>query len=698
MILARGIFMSVQDNDPDFAPLGQRPLEVGRSSQAGLRLFHPTVSRRHATLTPSGDGIMVVDHDSRFGTFVNGVRVRQVSVQPGDRIQFGTMTAYRLQANGLKRDVASQGAAIAAAGVTISKGGRILVADAAFAIQPNAFVGVLGPSGAGKSTLLNCIASYQRVQEGRIVFDDKRDVNEDREEYRAILGHVPQDDVVYLSLTVQESLHFAARIQLGSETDPTELERAVEQALERVGLTEHADKRTFVLSGGQRKRLSVAVELLKRPRILLLDEPTSGLDPASEANLMEQLRYVAGRGTTVICTTHLMENVRLLDSLIVLGVKDGMGRIAYVGPPAGLLEHFGCRNFADLYEELSAGRFVPQTVAAEKSAVAGNGPEKVLAPALGAVVAPNVRPHASGGQRAAGPTLRELVARALTSSASQQALTVGSRALLNILRDRGLWQMMLAQPLILGSLVSLTQFAAAGIVPIYFFTVMISIWLGLNNAARDLVRDRKHYVRERLSGLRPAAYLGAKAAVYALVGTVQLLLLLCCICLAGQLILSRNTAADLHKASSIWLFTVTLLCYGCGLGMGLLTSVVARTEEAAVAALPLLIMPQLLLSALAVGQILLPYSKPRAFKPLLVMLTDKQSISAPAKAVDFLSLFCYSRPGTLLLEAPRVAEYGNWIWLGDLCHLCILLVGTWVLMFLAFKWAEETWPRLIGLG
>ena len=142
----------------------------------------------------------------------------------------------------------------------------------------------------------------------------------------------PQEDVVYLSLTVQENLHFAARIQLGSETDATELERAVEQALEGVGLTEHANKLTFVLSGGHAERLSVAVELLKRPRILLLDEPTSGLDPASEANLMEAARpYVASRGTTVICTTHLMENVRLLDSLIVVGVKDGVGR-SYGGP------------------------------------------------------------------------------------------------------------------------------------------------------------------------------------------------------------------------------------------------------------------------------------------------------------------------------------------------------------------------------
>ena len=326
------------------------------------RLLHPTVSRNHATLTRCGDGINIVDHDSRFGTFVNGVRVRSVCARQGDRVQFGAATAYRIGPSGLKLDTAASGATIAAAGVAVRKGGRPLVQEASFLIQADTFVGILGPSGAGKSTLLNCIASYHQPDEGRIVFDGGHDVAEERERYRAILGHVPQEDIVYLNLTVYENLRFAAQLQLGPEAGREGVERLVEQALERVGLSQHAKKPASVLSGGQRKRLNVAIELLKRPRILLLDEPTSGLDPASETNLMEQLRYVASRGTTVVCAIHLMENVRLLDNLIVLGVKNGVGQIAYLGPPAELLGRFRCRNFADLYELLSAGRFTPLAV------------------------------------------------------------------------------------------------------------------------------------------------------------------------------------------------------------------------------------------------------------------------------------------------------------------------------------------------
>ena len=302
----------------------------------------------------------------------------------------------------------------------------------------------------------------------------------------------------------------------------------------------------------------------------------------------------------------------------------------------------------------------------------------------------------NGGPRAVA--LRELVTRAMVNSTSKQALTVGSRGLLNIWRDRGLWLMMRAQPLILGLLVSLTQFAAASneLGPIYFFAVVISIWLGLNNSARNLVRDRKHYVRERLSGLHPGAYLGAKAAVYTLIGIVQIVFLLGCIRLGGSLF---GLDVRLETISWFWLWAVAMLCYLCGLGMGLLTSALARTEEAAVAALPLLIMPQLLLSALTAGQVNQPWGDPnRAFKPVAAMMHGMQDLSAAGKLVDVLSLLCYSRPGPLILEAPRLEGYGGWIWVGNLCHLLILFLGTWTLVFLAFKWAEEKWPRLIGLG
>jgi hypothetical protein len=294
---------------------------------------------------------------------------------------------------------------------------------------------------------------------------------------------------------------------------------------------------------------------------------------------------------------------------------------------------------------------------------------------------------------------KDLIARTMEESIWRQSLTVCRRDFLNIGRDRGLWIMMLAQPLILGLLVSLIQFDPDKLRPVFFFVVVISIWLGLNNSARDLVRERKHYVRERLAGLRPEAFLAAKATLYIFIGCLQVLLLLIVIRMVCGLVMPESAMHDLRKLSLTNFFVSLMLTYSCGLGLGLLTSTLARTEEAAVAALPLLIMPQLLLSALATGKGNESYENSQMlFQPLVVMLRSSRELPAADRFVDYLSLFCYSRPGTLVSEAPKVIGFNSWVWCGDMCHLMILLLGTWTLLYLAFLRSEPKWPRLIGLG
>src|SRR5262249_42971137 len=159
---------------------------------------------------------------------------------------------------------------------------------------------------------------------------------------------------------IRENLSYAARLRLARGNAGAAVSSTIADVLERVGLTEHADRRVADISGGQSKRLSVAIELLRRPRLLLLDEPTSGLDPAREAHLMEHLRLVARRGTTVICTTHQMGNIDLFDEVVVIGLIERTGRVAYVGRADGLLAHFGSRGYADLFEVLQSGRFAPE--------------------------------------------------------------------------------------------------------------------------------------------------------------------------------------------------------------------------------------------------------------------------------------------------------------------------------------------------
>jgi ABC-type multidrug transport system ATPase subunit len=701
---------------PPFVPLADSPVLVGRSDEAILRLPHPSVSRRHATLRPADGGLVVEDHDSRFGTYVNGVRVRRATAQPEDLLRFGSAITYRVVEGGLKLDFVAGGVALAASGLTIAVDPAPGQADSlrihvSFVIRPDTFVGLLGPSGVGKTTLLRCLVGSLAPSRGRLVFDDRHDAFGEAVDYQALLGYVPQRDVVYETLTARENLTFAARLRLSGEEGVAE---AVADSLDQVGLAKDThDRPAANLSGGERKRLSVAIELLRRPRLLLLDEPTSGLDPASEAHLMEQLRLVARRGTTVVCATHLMDNLRLLDEAIVLGKIAGVARLAYVGPPDDLLPRFGLRGFADLYEALDLGRFEPVVAAPDDGA---GGPEAGPLPDLRRGVSPPA-PATIATARQVG--IDRIAAGRTVGTDTEQLRVVARRAGLLTVRDRGLALALLVQPVVLGLLVALTQYhvAEGEVSKITFFAVVVAIWLGLNQAARDLVRERRPYVRDRLAGLRPGAYLGAKAAVHAVVGVTQVLILLAVLRVGCGLVLEPNAMKDLLRMSTPWLAAVLMLCHAGGVGLGLLASTLAQTEEAAVAALPLLILPQLLISAVATGTQHESYTTPRPFRPLVVCadharetlwgsrpavspsqgLTPDDSPPAAAALVDLLSLFCLSRPATLILDPPNVAPFGRWTWIGDLCHLLILVLGTWLLVFRVFDRAERGWPRLVGL-
>ena len=682
--------MNVSASEPSTPPgpvqIGDAPVQIGRSSVANIRLLHPTVSRSHAVIEKQSSGVFVRDLDSRYGTFVNGARIGTKVLAKDDLIRFGTSISYRFTGESLAFEPVAGGYSLTLRNVTIVKNGRTLVSEASLDLPPNAFVGILGPSGSGKSTLLSVLASYHLPVSGEVLFDDGQHVKEHLDEYRACLGNVPQQDIVYSGLTGRENLLYSARLRSSADTPDAALNEHVTRALTQVGLLPHADKPFERLSGGQQKRVSVALELLKRPRLLLLDEPTSGLDPAAEAHLMEQLKVIASQGTTVACTTHQMDNVGLFDVLVVIGVKDGVGRVAYVGDPDSLLNHFGCRGFADAFERLQDGAFTPT-----------GDPDTHAVNLARAVDAP----------RSTAAKLSELMEKPLPDGVLRQAKTVAERNWKRLVRDKALVATMLAQPVVLGLLVAATQFSAVNPTLLNFFACVVSIWMGLNNSARDLVRERKNYVRERLAGLSPDGYLLAKLCTFSLIGIVQTTILMIVTYAAGVAFISdagvTNDFAFGPRGYGFMHFLCVLCClllaYLCGLGLGLLASTLARSEEAAVAALPLLIMPQILISAVAVGCSEESFTKPRAFKPLVMSLTDgTPPRGVVGRLLDDVSMLCYSRPASLVLDAPNAPGYGRTTWVGDLLHLLILLMLTWVAVYIAFRLNEEKWPKLLGLG
>lgn len=700
-------------------PLKGLPLHVGRSPDADLYLSEATVSRRHARLERRGGQVWVVDLESSHGTFVNEVPIREKALAPEDLIRFGRRVQYRVWPDYLER-LGLAGMEIELEGVGLSVGQRVLLEDIHLRIPAGGFVGILGPSGAGKTMLLRLLGGIRPPTTGTIRTNDQENIWNDIEAHRSQLAFIPQKDILYPNLTLQEHLEFSAQLRLGPAISPQERQARIEEALKMLGLQDHADKLVEVLSGGQSKRLSVALEWLRKPKLLLLDEPTAGLDPANEARLMEQLAWLARRGSTVVCATHLMENVRLFDGVAVVAVDQGRGQLAYSGRPEGVLTHFGCRHFADVYEKLETGQWNAQRPFPPERPT----PSTPETPPPGTPLPPEIlEQHPSVNDNSPAQTdsssrspplpLKELIGQAVEADFAEQFGAVFRRSALVLWRDRWLRWMICAQPIVLAILVSLIQFNPGKLTNLFFFSLVVACWLGMNNSIRDLVRDRRHYIRDRLGGLSPEVYLMAKWLVFGLVGLAQLavfLLLLRGMCLW---ILPEDLNQELGEHSLLWWFACLGITYLCGLGLALLISTVVRSEEAAVVWLPILILPQILFSSVATGVSNQMDTDPRPFRPLIITLryptqaaqlpqsssanaADPDRLSPLAVVVDFLSLIVYTRPALVaLVQTPPGSPFQG-VWLADLAHLVFLLGITYLAMGITFRQAEKGWPVLVG--
>jgi ABC-type multidrug transport system ATPase subunit len=236
---------------------------------------------------------------------------------------------------------------VEARGVTVSAGFKTLVSSVSFRAHPGEVLAILGPSGAGKSTLFRALNGSDAPGAGQVLYGpDELYGSFDR--YRMQIGYVPQDDILHDALTPFEVLYFTGRLRLPDASE--ERVRALaDEVLAQVELSERRDVRVRRLSGGQRKRVNLGVELMTSPSVLFLDEPTSGLDPALEEKMMELFRKLARQGRTVFVTTHVTENLDMVDRVLLLCT----GRLTFVGKPKAALGFFGVEHFSDIYAKLT---------------------------------------------------------------------------------------------------------------------------------------------------------------------------------------------------------------------------------------------------------------------------------------------------------------------------------------------------------
>jgi ABC-type multidrug transport system ATPase subunit len=250
-------------------------------------------------------------------------------------------TTFRLDAQGLSKSI----------------NGRKILSNISLSIHPGEFVGLLGPSGAGKSTLLTALNGFRPAEQGRVLLNGNN-LYEGFDRFRTLLGYVPQDDIVHTSLSVYKALHYAAQLRLPDFTREAIKERVV-RIVRTLGLEAQLKTKIKKLSGGQRKRVSLGIELLTSPPLLFLDEPTSGLDPGLEERMMQLFHKLSSDGRTVILTTHIMESLHLLHLVAILY----QGWLAFYGPPQLALQAFQVKEFADIYAKLD--RFQPAALAGQ---------------------------------------------------------------------------------------------------------------------------------------------------------------------------------------------------------------------------------------------------------------------------------------------------------------------------------------------
>ncbi len=562
-IIALGMESSAprfRGQETDVIPLAEDRISIGREPDRDLVLPDPMISATHALLERTAEGCFLSDVQSRIGTFVNGRSIIRQRLESGDRVQLGPYL-FRFDGDRLIRIAQPASFGLTAENLRRTAGTVTLLDGVSLVLEPSEFVGLIGPSGAGKTTLLDALNGLRPAASGRVLVNGEP-LYEQYDRLRHHIGYVPQDDIIHRELTVRQALTHAARLRLPPDISAAELGRVVDETLDTLQMAHRADVPISRLSGGQRKRVSVGVELLSRPGIRFLDEPTSGLDPGTEAHLMRLFRRLADQGRTVVCTTHVMENVDLFHKLVVLAPG---GRLAYFGPPQGAKAHFGIERFTDLYEHME--RRSPE----EWQQLYLNSPQfkQLLGPTAAALAVESPR-----RSRRALPSRR--------TPLGSQCLALLRRTWDLLRADRAALALVVVQPLVITSLICLV---CNELPTILFLLVVSALWFGCSNAAQQIVKERAVYRRERMVNLRLDAYLASKFLPLVLIGALQAALMFGLVMVFEAPVRSPGMAA-----------AAVLLSAWVGAAMGLIISALAANPDKAMSIVPLSLIPQIVLA------------------------------------------------------------------------------------------------------
>ncbi|KJS53734.1 ABC transporter ATPase [Streptomyces rubellomurinus subsp. indigoferus] len=600
-------------------PLPERTLRIGRSHDNDLVLDDLVVSRHHAELRElPGGGHEIVDLASHNGTYLNGSPVQRAPVGPADLIGIGHSALCLVDGRLVEyTDTGEISLDVQHLVVRVGPDHRVLLDDVGFPLAERSLLAVAGPSGAGKSTLLNALTGLRPADEGTVLYDG-RDLYRDYAELRRRIGLVPQDDILHTQLTVRRALAYAAELRFPGDTARGEREARVAEVIGELGLDGRADQVIASLSGGQRKRVSVALELLTKPSLLFLDEPTSGLDPGMERSVMHMLRGLADDGRTVVVVTHSVLSLGVCDRLLVLAPG---GRTAYYGPPGEALAYFGFEEWPEAFEA-----FENEDHAAWQQRFRASPQYRryVTAEAVPAL------PHRAPAERPA-----PAIGREKPQGWFAQLGTLVRRYTSVLAADRLFLTVMVALPFVIG--VMCRAMAGSRLSPDNAVNCLLTLCIGglltgSANSVRELVKERAIYRRERVVGLSRSAYLVSKVVV---LGTVTVLqaAVLTVVGLAGvDLSFAVPTGVVMPQLPEL-IIAVGLLAFSAMM-LGLVVSALVGKEEATMPLLVLLSVVQIVFS----GLMLKLHGVP-GLEQLAWLIPSRWGMSAMARTVELHGIF-----------------------------------------------------------
>ena len=548
-------------------------MTIGRAQGNDIVLGQASVTRCHAVLRRLAGGMAITDNNSRNGVFINGIRLSGTyQLCDKDIIQIASTTMF-VVGNRLIYKARGSGISLETRDLckTVGKGKKahMILDHVDCRIDNNEFVAIIGGSGAGKTTLMTALSGFDDKVSGTVLCNGIR-LHENFSSLKNIIGFVPQQDIIYENLTLRKMLSYTAKMKMPEDTTKEEMAERIDKVLAMVELTEHQDKFIRKLSGGQKKRASIAVELLADPGLFFLDEPTSGLDPGTEQKLMQTLsRLSKQEEKTIVMVTHTTQSLHLCDKIIIMGSG---GRLCFSGTPQQAKRFFHTEDLVDIYNFVTddsqkwSGRFRQLQAAA-----------------------PQPEPPAAGRKI---PEKRTSMLRQLS------VLTLRYMELIR--NDKQRLLLLLLQPFLVALLLNVVagkeifrQYEQTK--SIMFALACSGIWIGMFNTIQEICKERVILKREYMGNLRLGMYILSKYIVQSLICLVQGAIL------SGVfLALCKN---DLKKglffeAAEIEVFLTMFFTILASAAIGLIISAFVRNADRAMAVAPFVLIVQLLFSGI----------------------------------------------------------------------------------------------------